>query len=150
MKKYKKGLTTGTYDMFHAGHLNLLKNAKAICDSLIVGIYNDKVIKQYKNKKPIIGLKDRMSVIEAIKYVDKVIALDSLDKVKAWEKERYDVLIIGDDWKGHSRWLKTEEEMNKLGVDVVYLPYTKGISSSIIKSRVIERAKTVGTNENEQ
>jgi glycerol-3-phosphate cytidylyltransferase-like family protein len=82
-----------------------------------------------------------MSIIDAVKYVDKVIALGSLDKVKAWEKERYDVLIIGDDWKGHSRWIKTEEEMNKLGVDVVYLPYTKGISSSIIKRRIIKQGK---------
>jgi glycerol-3-phosphate cytidylyltransferase len=141
MKKYKKGMTTGTYDMFHAGHLNLLKGAKSLCDTLIVGIYNDEQILQYKGRIPIIGLEDRMSIIDAVKYVDKVIALGSLDKVKAWEKERYDVLIIGDDWKGHSRWIKTEEEMNKLGVDVVYLPYTKGISSSIIKRRIIKQGK---------
>ena len=105
------GFTAGVFDMFHIGHLNLLKNAAARCDYLIVGVNSDELVQSYKDKKTIVPLTERMEIIRQIKYVDEVIRIDSLDKKKSWEMLHYDRLFIGDDWKGNPRWKKTEEEM---------------------------------------
>ncbi len=139
MGKYKKGYTAGVFDVFHIGHLNLLKNAKAMCEYLIVGVNSDELVQSYKDKTPIQPLCDRMEIVDSIRYVDKVIANHTLDKLTAWEKLGFDVIFIGDDWKGNERWKKTEEELNQVGVDVVYLPHTSGISSSIIKEIIIKK-----------
>ena len=118
------GFTAGTFDMFHIGHLNLLKNAKSRCDYLIVGVNSDQLVEEYKKKKAVVPLDERMEIIRAIRYVDEVMRIDSLDKVVSWKKKHYDLLFIGDGWKGNPRWIKTEEEMQKYGVKVVYLPHT--------------------------
>ncbi|MCQ2739061.1 MAG: adenylyltransferase/cytidyltransferase family protein [bacterium] len=125
------GYTTGVYDLFHIGHLNLLKNAKANCDYLIVGITTDELV-QYKGKSPVITLSERMAIVEAIKYVDKVVIQDDLDKVKAWDKYHYDILFVGSDWQGTAKWNKYELELKKVGAKVMYLPYTKTTSSTLI------------------
>lgn len=127
----KIGYTTGVYDLFHIGHLNLLKNAKANCDYLIVGISTDELV-QYKGKSPVIPLEERMAIVEAIKYVDKVVIQDDLDKVKAWDKYHFDVLFVGDDWKGTDKWNEYERRLNEKGAKVCYLPYTKTTSSTLI------------------
>lgn len=126
-----KGYTAGVYDLFHIGHLNLLKNAKAKCDYLVVGITTDELVK-YKGKLPVINLEERMEIVKAIKYVDEVVVQDDLDKFKAWEKYHYDVLFVGDDWKGTDKWNEYERKLNLVGAKVCYLPYTKTTSSTLI------------------
>ena len=131
MSKMVIGYTSGVYDLFHIGHLNLLKHAKEKCDYLIVGLTTDELV-QYKGKSPVITLSERMEIVSAIKYVDKVVIQDDLDKVKAWDKYHYDILFVGDDWKGTDKWNNYETQLKKVGAKVVYLPYTKTTSSTLI------------------
>lgn len=132
-KKYKIGYTQGTYDLFHVGHLNLLKNAKEQCEYLIVGVNSDELVKEYKNKATLINEHDRALIVENIKGVDKVIITKTLDKEEILKDIKFNAIFIGDDWKGNKRWNDTEEKLKKYNIDVVYLPYTKGISSSKIR-----------------
>ncbi len=133
MKKYKIGYTQGVFDMFHIGHLNLLNNAKEQCDYLIVGVNTDRLVKEYKNKDTIVSEYNRARIVESIKSVDKVILTDTLNKEEILEKIKFDVIFIGNDWENNPRWLKTKNDMKEKGVDVVFLPYTKGISSTILR-----------------
>ena len=121
------GFTAGVFDMFHIGHLNLLKNAAARCDYLIVGVNSDELVQSYKDKKTIVPLMERMEIIRQIKYVDEVIRIDSLDKKKSWEMLHYDRLFIGDDWKGNPRWQKNRGRNGKAG-SKGYLPSSYGWS----------------------
>ena len=130
------GYTQGTFDMFHIGHLNLIRNAKQNCDYLIVGVNSDELVKKYKGKETIVSLDERLDIISSIKYVDKVISCDSLDKVEIYKKFNYDILFIGDDWKGSKRWIETEEMLKQFDVKVVYLPYTKNTSSTILRKKL--------------
>lgn len=139
MKKYKVGYTAGVFDMFHIGHLNLLRNSKELCDYLIVGVNSNKLVLSYKGKKTVIDEKQRIEIVGAIKYVDRVEIMDSLDKVAAFVRFNYDVVFIGDDWKGSERWNQTEKELAKIGVNVVYIPYTKNVSSTQLKVNYHER-----------
>ena len=125
------GYTCGVYDLFHIGHLNLLKNAKGLCDKLIVGVSTDELV-AYKHKKAVIPFDERLEIIRNIKCVDAAIPQDDLDKFKAWEKLRFDILFVGDDWYGDPRWKEMEEKFKGVGVRVVYFPYTKGTSSTIL------------------
>ena len=125
------GYTCGVYDLFHIGHLNLLKNAKGLCDKLIVGVSTDELV-AYKHKKAVIPFEERLEIIRNIKCVDAAIPQDDLDKFKAWEKLRFDILFVGDDWYGDPRWKEMEEKFKGVGVRVVYFPYTKGTSSTIL------------------
>lgn len=133
MKHYKLGYTQGVFDMFHIGHLNLLKNAKAHCDFLIVGVNSDELVQQYKNKKPLIGEEDRKTIVENIKAVDQAIIVHTLDKVIQWQNLHFDAIFIGGDWEGNARWRQTEEDLKKFKVDVCYLPHTPGISSTLLR-----------------
>lgn len=132
MKNYKIGYTTGVYDLFHIGHLNLLRNAKQQCDHLIVGVTVDELV-SYKGKRAVIPFEERVQIVEAIRYVDEVVPQKELDKVKAWEKYHYDVLFVGDDWKGKPNWEQYEKTLAEKNVDVVYLPYTKETSSTQLR-----------------
>lgn len=128
------GFTQGTFDLFHAGHLNLLKNAKSCCDYLIVGVNTDELVKSYKNVETTIPLEDRMAIIAELRCVDEVVATSTLDKLIAHERYHFDKMIIGDDWKGNPRWEQTAKDLNEIGVEMVWVPYTKRISSSKIRS----------------
>lgn len=136
MKKYKIGYTTGVFDMFHVGHLNILRRAKEQCEYLIVGVSTDELVQKSKNKMPIIPFGDRMRIVEAIKYVDRVVPQFDKDKVSAYEKYKFDVMFVGDDWKGSEIFNKSEKQLNQFGVDVVYFPYTKGVSSTILREKI--------------
>ena len=125
------GYTTGVYDLFHIGHLNLLKNAKGLCDKLIVGVTVDKLV-AYKHKRAIIPFEDRLEIVRSIKYVDAAIPQEDIDKFAAWEKLKFDILFVGDDWYQSESWKTMEEKFNNVGVKVVYFPYTKGVSSTVI------------------
>lgn len=136
MKKYRIGYTQGTYDLFHVGHLNLLNHAKEYCDYLIVGVNSDKLVKEYKNKDVIIPDYERAQIVAAIKGVDRVLITNTLDKKEIADLIKFDAIFIGDDWKNNERWIKTKEEMAKIGIDVIFLPHTDGISSTEIRSKI--------------
>lgn len=130
------GYTTGVFDMFHIGHLNILKRAKEQCDYLIVGVSSDELVKKDKNKTPIIKLEDRMAIVSAIRYVDKVVVQQDKNKFRAWEEYRFDKMFVGSDWQGTEQWKKFEEQFQPVGVKIVYLPHTDGISSTILREKI--------------
>lgn len=132
MKKYKIGYTTGVFDMFHIGHLNLLQRAKEQCDYLIVGVSTDELVKSYKEKKPIIPFDERLAIIKAIKYVDEAVSQTTMDKMKAWEKLHFDAVFHGSDWENTAMYNKIIEDFKTVNVDVVFLPHTLGISSTLL------------------
>ena len=132
MKKYKVGYTTGVFDLFHIGHLNILKKAKEQCDYLIVGVSTDEVVQGYKKKTPVIPFEERIAIVEAVKYVDEVVPQRSMDKFEAWEKLKFDAIFHGDDWKGSKMYEEIEKKFSAVGVEMVYFPYTKGTSSTIL------------------
>lgn len=125
------GYTSGVYDLFHIGHLNLLKNAKGLCDKLIVGVTVDKLV-EYKNKKSVIPFEERIEIVRNIKWVDAAIPQEDLDKFEMWKKLKFDILFVGDDWYNSPRWQEMEAKFQKVGVKIVYFPYTKGTSSTLI------------------
>jgi len=125
------GYTTGVYDLFHIGHLNLLKNAKGMCDKLIVGVTVDELV-AYKGKQAMIPFEDRIEIVRSIKYVDAAVPQYDMDKLAACKKLGADILFVGDDWYGTEKWQKYEEEFAREGIRIVYFPYTKGISSTQI------------------
>ncbi len=124
------GYTTGVYDMFHIGHLNIIKRAKEQCDYLIVGVSTDELVQIEKNKTPVIPYEERVAIVEAIKYVDKVVPQVDKNKMGAWEKYHFDKMFVGSDWKGTPQWNKYEEQFSEVGAEIVYLPHTDGISST--------------------
>ena len=136
MKKYKIGYTTGVFDLFHIGHLNILKRAKEQCDYLVVGVSTDELVQQYKHKTPLIPFEERKQIVEAIRYVDQVVPQTSMDKRDAWEILHYDVIFHGDDWKGSSFYDDVEQKLREVGVDLVFLPHTDGTSSTLIGERL--------------
>jgi glycerol-3-phosphate cytidylyltransferase len=129
------GYTCGVYDLFHVGHVNILKMAKKQCDFLIVGVTTDEKVK-YKGKTALIKENDRKTIVSSIKYVDTTIFQENHDKFKAWEKLKFDVLIVGDDWKGHENWIKWEKQLNDVGARIHYESYTKGISSTQLRNKL--------------
>lgn len=136
VKKYKIGYTTGVFDMFHVGHLNILRRAKEQCEYLIVGVTTDELCLKRKNKNPIINQQDRIAIVEAIKYVDEVVLQEDMDKLSAVKKYGVDVVFVGSDWKGTPEWDIYEKEFEQVGCKVEYLKHTDGISSSIIREKI--------------
>lgn len=141
MKKYRIGYTQGVYDMFHIGHLNLINHAKEYCRYLIVGVNADLLVESYKSKTPVIHEEERKRIVESIKTVDECIIVTTLDKMEIWEELHFDAIFIGDDWKGNSRWKETEAKLAKVGADVVFLPHTDGISSTILRPESVNKVE---------
>lgn len=133
MKQYRLGYTQGVFDMFHIGHLNLLNHAKDCCERLIVGVNSDELVRGYKHKAPVIPEEERRLIVESIKAVDSAYLVHTLDKVELLRQFHFDAVFIGDDWKGHPRWEATEQALAQFGVDVIYLPHTKGVSSTSMR-----------------
>ena len=125
------GYTTGVFDLFHIGHLNLLKNAKGMCDKLVVGVTVDELV-QYKGKNVLIPFEDRIEIVRSCKYVDAAIPQYDMDKLKACKELGAEIMFVGDDWYGTDKWKLYEETLAKENVKVVYFPYTKGVSSTRI------------------
>ena len=125
------GYTTGVYDLFHIGHLNLLKNAKGMCDKLIVGVTVDELV-AYKGKHAMIPFEDRIEIVRSIKYVDAAVPQYDMDKLTACKKLGATFLFVGDDWYATEKWLEYEKQFAAEGIKIVYFPYTKGISSTKI------------------
>ena len=133
-KSYIIGFTSGVFDLFHIGHLNILKNAKSICDKLIVGVSTDDLVQTYKHKVPVIPFSERIEIVRSIKFVDSVVAQENMDKMVLWEKLKYDIMFVGDDWQKTEKWQEIENKFEILGVKIVYFPYTKGTSSTKINN----------------
>ena len=130
------GYTTGVFDMFHVGHLNLLARAREQCDRLIVGVSTDEVVLDYKKHAPIVPFAERVAIVKAIRYVDEVVPQTSMDKFAAWEKLRFNRLFHGNDWKGSAMYNEVEAKLKAVGVEVVYFPYTQGTSSTLLAERL--------------
>ena len=127
------GYTSGVFDLFHIGHFNLLRNAKSLCDRLIVGVTTDDLV-SYKHKRAVIPFEERIEIVRNISFVDTAIPQDSMDKFECWKKLKYDVMFVGDDWFGDERWKQNEADFEKVGVKIVYFPYTKGTSSTLLNA----------------
>ena len=125
------GYTTGVYDLFHIGHLNLLKNAKGLCDKLIVGVTVDDLV-TYKGKRAFIPFEDRIEIVRSCKYVDAAVPQYDMDKLTACKKLGATVLFVGDDWYATEKWQEFERQFAEAGIKIIYFPYTKGISSTKI------------------
>lgn len=130
------GYTTGVFDLFHIGHLRLFRRAKEKCDKLIVGVTTDDLV-SYKYKQAVIPFEERIEIVRSIKYVDEVIPQVSMNKMKAWEKLKFDIMFVGDDWKGTEKWNEYENAFKEVGVNIIYFPYTKGTSSTLINEVLI-------------
>lgn len=128
------GYTTGVFDLFHIGHLNLLRNAKALCDKLVVGVTTDKLMVDYKKKKAVIPFHERIEIVRNIKCVDAVIAQETMNKFEVWQKLQFDIMFVGDDWYQNAKWKEYEKELNAKSVKIIYFPYTQGTSSTIINN----------------
>ena len=124
------GYTSGVFDMFHVGHLRILAQARSMCDHLIVGVSTDELVEIYKGKTPIIPFEHRKEIVSAVKYADTVVAQNERDKFAAWERYQFNVMFVGDDWKGKPFFQEAEKRLRAVDVEVVYFPYTKGVSSS--------------------
>ncbi len=131
------GYTSGVYDLFHIGHLNVLRNAKAMCDKLIVGVTTDELV-SYKLKRSVIPFQERLEIVRGIRYVDAVVPQETLDKFEAWQKLKFDVMFVGDDWYQSERWQALDEQFKSVGVRIVYFPYTKGTSSSLLNEVLVK------------
>jgi glycerol-3-phosphate cytidylyltransferase len=127
------GYTTGVFDLFHVGHLNLLKNAKTMCDKLVVGVTIDKLVR-YKYKKSVIPFKERIEIVKSCRYVDLAIPQNKINKLEAFKKIKYDILFVGDDWYENPKWKYYETILKKEKVKIIFLPYTTITSSTLINA----------------
>jgi glycerol-3-phosphate cytidylyltransferase len=141
------GYTTGVFDLFHIGHLNLLKNARAICDRLIVGVTTDELMLKYKSKKTIIPFEERFEIVRNIRYVDAVVPQETMNKFEAWQKLKFDVMIVGDDWFHTPKWEEFEDQFKSVGVRIVYFPYTHGTSSTLINKILVEERERIDSSQ---
>lgn len=141
------GYTTGVFDLFHIGHLNMLKNAKSLCDKLVVGVTTDELV-SYKHKQAVIPFEERLEIVRNIKFVDAAIPQDSMDKFEAWKKIKFDIMFVGDDWYDTEKWNDYEEQFRKVNVKIIYFPYYKGTSSTLINETLHNlRVKLQGSQE---
>jgi len=141
MKDYKVGYIAGVFDLFHIGHLNLLRNAKEKCEYLIVGVLTDELTVHFKSRPPVIPHEERKAIVEAIRYVDRTVAVsfENIDKMDAWKLYHFDCLFSGDDYANAPHWIKDKEMLNEVGSDLQFLPYTKSTSSTAIKELISKR-----------
>ena len=138
----KRVFTSGSFDLFHIGHLNILERSAALGDELIVGVSTDELIEEYKGMKPIIPYEQRARIVASIKCVTKVVKQTKLTEIAQLQRENIDIVTIGDDWKGKYleglEWMKSQP-----GKEVVYFPYTPGVSTTQIKSTIIKSASDI-------
>ena len=137
------GYTSGVYDLFHIGHLALLKRCKGLCDKLIVGVSTDELLFDYKKKKVVIPFHERCAIVEGIKYVDVVVPQKDMNKIEACEKLKFNIMFVGDDWYNTEKWQMYEKKLKELKVEIIYFPYTKGTSSTLINEILIKQRKGI-------
>jgi glycerol-3-phosphate cytidylyltransferase len=133
MNDRRIGYAPGVYDLFHIGHLNLLRNARAFCDHLIAGVVTDEMSRRAKGDLPVVPFDERLEIVGSIRFVDEAVAEDVPHKLEMWERLRFDVIIKGDDWEGTDRGDKLESDFASVGVEVAYVPYTTRTSSTLLR-----------------
>ena len=131
-----RGYTAGVFDMFHIGHLRILKRASRHCDHLTVGVTTDELSLSRKKKKPVVPWEERAAIVGQVRYVDEVVPQTSMDKVAAWHRHHFHVMFVGDDWRGSPTWIELEKAFAELGVVVHYFPYTPHTSSTSLRVKV--------------
>lgn len=134
------GYTTGVFDLFHIGHVNILRNAKSLCDRLIVGVTTDELV-SYKNKKAVIPFEERIAIVQSCKYVDLAVPQESMDKLEAFDRYRFNIMFVGDDWYKTDKWQDFNTQFQELGVRIIYFPYTKTTSSTLI-NQTLEKLRS--------
>ena len=135
------GYTTGVYDLFHIGHLNLLRSARSMCDKLIVGVSTDELV-SYKNKRAVIPFAERIQIVQSIRYVDMAVPQENMDKMEAWKRYKFNLMFVGDDWFRTEKWEQYERQLGEVGVRIIFFPYTKGTSSTLLNELLIrERSR---------
>ncbi|MER5726998.1 adenylyltransferase/cytidyltransferase family protein [Streptomyces sp. NPDC002138] len=132
-RPYRVGYAPGAYDLFHIGHLNILRHARSQCDYLVAGVVSDEMAELAKGRRPMIPLVERLEIVRSVKYVDAAFVETVPDKVQTWKQVRFDVIFKGDDWRGTPKGLRLEEDFAAVGVDVVYFPYTVHTSSTQLR-----------------
>lgn len=142
------GYTTGVFDLFHIGHLNLLRQAKEKCDHLIVGVTVDELV-AYKGKHSVIPFEERIEIVRSIRYVDEAVAQTTMNKMQAWEKYHFDRMFVGDDWKNTEKWKSYEQQFQQVGVEIIYFPYTKTTSSTLINQTLLYLREDIEERRNE-
>ncbi len=138
------GYTSGVFDLFHIGHLNILRNARALCDKLIVAVSTDELV-AYKKKRSIIPFNERYEIVKHITFVDVVVPQKNMDKFDAWKRYKFDIMFVGDDWYKTEKWDKIEKQLHEVGVKIVYFPYTKGTSSTLINQILVKEREQLNT-----
>lgn len=133
------GYTTGVFDLFHVGHVNMLRNAKSLCDRLIVGVTSDELV-SYKNKRAVIGFEERIEIVRACRYVDLAVPQLTMDKLDALDRYKFHIMFVGDDWYKTEKWVELEQSFNNHDVSIIYFPYTKNTSSTLI-NETLERLR---------
>jgi len=136
--RFKTGYVPGTFDLFHVGHLNIIKKAKAMCDFLICTVSTDEAVFAHKNKLPVVPFDERIEIVKAIRYVDEAVPQINQNKLLQWQEYKFDAIFVGDDLKGTPKWLKYEEQLRPHGVEFVYFPYTDTTSSTLILKKLSE------------
>jgi glycerol-3-phosphate cytidylyltransferase len=134
MSKQIVGYTSGVFDLFHVGHLNILQKSKSMCDKLIVGVTTDELLLNYKHKKPVIPFQERVEIVNSIKCVDVVVPQENMNKFEMLEKLKFDIMFVGDDWYKTNKWQEFEKKFTKNNIKIIYFPYTKGTSSTKINN----------------
>ena len=133
------GYATGVFDLFHIGHLNILKKSKSMCDRLIVGVTTDELMIKYKKKEAVIPFEERIEIVQSIKYVDSTVPQESMNKLDVWKRIKFNIMFVGDDWYESEKWINIEKELSSVGAEVVYFPYTKTTSSTLINQILEEK-----------
>ena len=139
---YETGLLMGVFDLFHIGHLNLIRRARKQCRFLRVGVLSDNLVYEFKQIYPIIPQDERMEILRALRDVDEVVLLETredVSRVHEWKKRPFDCFFSGDDYADNAYWAWEKEELEKLGADMVFFPYTKKRSSSMIRKELREK-----------
>ncbi|RCG26309.1 cytidyltransferase [Streptomyces diacarni] len=127
------GYAPGAYDLFHVGHLNLLRHARARCDYLVAGVVSDEMAEHAKGRPPVIPLVERLQIVRSIRFVDAAFVETVPDKLVTWQQVRFDVLFKGDDWRGTPKGDRLEADFRTVGVEIVYFPYTMHTSSTQLR-----------------
>ncbi|HEY5835878.1 adenylyltransferase/cytidyltransferase family protein [Streptomyces sp.] len=127
------GYAPGVYDLFHVGHLNILRHARSRCDHLVAGVVSDGMAELAKGRRPVVPLVERLEIVRSVRFVDEVFVETVPDKLETWRQVGFDVLFKGDDWRGTEKGLRLERDFATVGVEIVYLPYTVHTSSTQLR-----------------
>lgn len=128
------GFAPGVYDLFHVGHLNILREARQHCDWLVAGVTSDDLAASLKGHAPVVPLAERLEIVRSLRYVDDAVVEADVDKLKTWKRVGFHVIFKGDDWRGTPKWEMLERRFEQVGVEVVYFPYTKHTSSTLLRA----------------